>query len=96
MLAAAGAAQAQGIQFSHPELKARRIPVGEYQAIGKTHDAACQAQALEAATRRFPIAATPPVVASDEEAKRDAARAQLVGEGYVKCMEGKGWVRLAR
>ena len=96
MLAATGAAQAQGIQFSHPELKSRRIPVSEYQAIGKTHDAACQAQALEAATRRYPIPGVPAVVPGDEEAKRDAARAELVSAGYVKCMEGKGWVRLAR
>jgi hypothetical protein len=96
LLAATGAAQAQGIQFSHPELKSRRIPVGEYQAIGKTHDAACQAQALEAATRRYPIPAAPPVLARDEDAKLDAARAEMVSAGYVKCMESKGWVRLAR
>ena len=93
---AALAATAQGFQFSHPALKERGIPVSEYQAIGRTHDAECQAKALDLATRRYPEAANPLFGPTAEDAERERARGVLVQEEYVRCMEGKGWARIAR
>ena len=93
---AAPSAAAQGFQFSHPALKERGIPVSEYQAIGRTHDAECQAKALELATRRYPATGNPLFGANADDAERDRARGALVQEEYVRCMEGKGWVRFGR
>ena len=97
LLVLAGASvHAQGFQFSHPVLKERGIPVSEYQAIGRTHDAECQARALELASRRYPGTANPLFDNTPEQAERDRARGALVQDEYVKCMEGKGWVRFPR
>jgi hypothetical protein len=89
-------ALAQGFRFSHPELKARRVSVAEYQAIGRDHDGECQARALDEATRRYPGTAQPPLVASKEHEQRDRERAALIEREYVKCMEAKGWERVAQ
>jgi hypothetical protein len=87
---------AQGFRFSHPELKARKLPVAEYQAVGRTHDSECQARALELATRRYPAPAQPPLVATADDDRRDRERGELLEREYIQCMEGKGWERVGK
>lgn len=94
--ALAGAASAQGFQFSHPALKERGIPVSEYQAIGRTHDAECQARALELSLRRYPATANPMFGPTEEDTQRDRERTAMAAEEYLRCMEAKGWVRVPR
>lgn len=96
LVSVAPSAAAQGFQFSHPALKERGIPVSEYQAIGRTHDVECQARALELSTRRYPAPANPLFGATEADAERDRARNAMASEEYVRCMEGKGWVRTVR